>query len=63
MDKKKLAALTNSIVAEIAAKEGIEETEARTLLGIALRKSKDAVVKAAVAPQLTLAGSFPDASE
>lgn len=54
MDKKQLAAIVESIVLDVANSNGLEEAEARTLVGIALRKNKEAFVKAVVVPSLGL---------
>lgn len=61
MDKKQLTAIVDSIVADVAAQNGLEEAEARTLVGIMLRKSKDAVVKAVTSPTLGLVSNTPAA--
>lgn len=52
MDKKQLTAIVDGIVADVASKNGLEEMEARTLVGIMLRKSKEALVAAVVSPTL-----------
>jgi hypothetical protein len=54
MDKKQLTAIVDAIVAEVATTNGLEEGEARTLVGIALRKNKESFVKAVVVPTLGL---------
>lgn len=54
MDKKQLAAIIDSIVADVATGNGLEEGEARTLVGIALKKNKAAFVQAVVVPTLGL---------
>ena len=46
MDKKVLASIVDDIVKDTATAQGISEGEARALVGIVLRKSKDAIVKA-----------------
>lgn len=54
MDKKQLAAIVDAIVNEVASANGLEEGEARTLVGIALKKNKTAFVQAVVVPTLGL---------
>lgn len=54
MDKKELVAITEGIVKEIAAKHSLSEGEARTLVGIALRRNREAFISAVVVPQLGL---------
>lgn len=63
MDKKQLAAIVDGIVAAVAAQSGLEEGEARTLVGIALRKNKEAICSAVLIPTLGLVGTAPKASE
>ena len=55
MDKKVLIALVEEIVAAVAAKHGLEEVEARTLVGIALKKNRTAFENSVALPTLTLA--------
>lgn len=57
MDKKVLTGLVNDIVDAVKAKNGLEEGEARTLVGIALRKNKDAIVAAIANPMLVLSSA------
>lgn len=57
MDKKVLTGLVNDIVEAVRAKNGLEEGEARTLVGICLRKNKDAIVAAVINPLLVLASA------
>ncbi len=54
MDKKQLEAVVASIVADVATQNGLEESEARTLVGIALKKNKAAFISAVVVPTLGL---------
>lgn len=54
MDKKQLAAIVDGIVADVAAANTLEEGEARTLVGIALKKNRAAFVQAVVVPSLGL---------
>ena len=54
MDKKQMVALTDSITAEVASKLNVEEAEARTLLGITMKKNREAIVAAIVTPTLSL---------
>lgn len=54
MDKKILAGIVDGIVAEVAEKQGLTEGEARAMVGITLKKNKDAIVAAIVSPNLTL---------
>jgi hypothetical protein len=54
MDKKQLVAIIDAIVTEVATQNQLEEAEARTLVGIAIRKNKEAFVKAVVVPTLGL---------
>ena len=61
MDKKQLTAIVDEIIADVAKANGLEEAEARTLVGIALKKNRTAFVTAVVVPTLGLVGS-PTAS-
>lgn len=54
MDKKQLTAVIDGIVDEVAKANNLEEAEARTLVGIALKKNREAFVKAVVVPTLGL---------
>lgn len=54
MDKKQLTAVIDGIVDDVAKANSLEESEARTLVGIALKKNRDAFVKAVVVPTLGL---------
>lgn len=54
MDKKQLAAIVDTIVLDVAKTNSLEEGEARTLVGIALRRNKEAFVQAVVVPTLGL---------
>lgn len=56
MDKKTLDAIVTDIINDIAKTNGLEEAEARTLVGIALKKNKTAFVAAVVVPTLGLVG-------
>ena len=50
MDKKVLVGIINAIVAEIATENGLDEGEGRALVGIWLRKNREAVKRGALAP-------------
>lgn len=54
MDKKQLAAIVESIVNDVAAANTLEEGEARTLVGIALKRNRVAFVQAVIVPTLGL---------
>lgn len=54
MDKKQLEAVVASIVADVAAQHSLEESEARTLVGIALKKNRAAFISAVTTPTLGL---------
>ena len=62
MDKKQLTAVVDGIVEEVAKANGLEEAEARTLVGIALKKNRVAFVQAVVVPTLGLVGGPAAAS-
>lgn len=49
-----LVAIVEGIVTDVATANGLEEGEARTLVGIALKKNKAAFVQAVVVPSLGL---------
>lgn len=55
MDKKQLVALLETIVATVAERDGLEEAEARTFVGVALRTNKDAFIETIRIPKLTVA--------
>ncbi len=61
MNQKQLDAIVDSIVIAVAAQNGLEDGEARTLVGIALKKNKDAFVQAVLVPTLGLVGTAPKA--
>lgn len=50
MDKKVIAAVVESIVANVAAKQGLSDIEARALVGIFLRKNADNIVNMITVP-------------
>ncbi len=50
MDKKVLVGIVAGIVAEIATENQLEESESRALVGIWLRKNRDAIKRGALAP-------------
>ena len=52
MDKKVIVGIVMGIVAEVATKHGLEESEARTLVGLALKRNRDALVNAVALPTL-----------
>jgi len=54
MDKKQLVALLEEIVATVASRDGLNETEARTFVGVALRANKDAFIETIRIPKLTV---------
>lgn len=54
MDKKVLYGLMDEIVAQVAADNELEEQEARTFVGVALRRGKDAFLQTVVVPRLTV---------
>ncbi len=62
MDKKQLTAIIDGIVTDVAAAQGLEEGEARTLVGIALKKNKAAFISAVVVPTLGLVGGAAPAA-
>lgn len=53
MNKKQLAALTESMVEKVAAKNGCTEDEARTLVGLAIRRNMDQILNAVVMPDFS----------
>ncbi|MHA2083002.1 MAG: hypothetical protein ACXABD_04550 [Candidatus Thorarchaeota archaeon] len=55
MDKKVLYGLLDEIVSNVAENNTLNEVEARTFVGVALRRGKDAFLKTVVVPQLTVA--------
>ncbi len=62
MNQKQLDAVLEEIVNEVAKTNSLEEAEARTLVGIALKKNKAAFVQAVVVPTLGIvAASQPTA--
>lgn len=50
MDKKALYKLADEIVTNVATKHGIEESEARALVGLLLKTNRDAIVSAVALP-------------
>ena len=46
MDKKQLYAVIDSIVEEVKTTQNLEESEARTFVGVALRRNREAFIKA-----------------
>ena len=56
MDKKVLYGLLDSIVEEVAKNEGLEEQEARTFVGVALRRNREAFISTVVVPTLVVQG-------
>ncbi len=52
MDKKTLDLIVADIINTVATQNGLEEAEARTLVGIALKKNKTAFIAAVVVPTL-----------
>ena len=50
MDKKVLVGLINSIIAEVAAENGVKEESARTLVGIWIEKNWEFIKRGALAP-------------
>jgi hypothetical protein len=54
LDKKQLTGIVDGLVAKVASANGLEEAEARTLVGIALRKNAEVLVQAIVNPTLSL---------
>lgn len=55
MDKKIFNGITENLVNAVKDKANLTETEARALVGIALRRSQDALVASIVAPTASLA--------
>lgn len=55
MDKKVLAAIGEDIVAKVMEKNGIEESEARALVGGLIRRLSAQIVEKIAPPTLTLA--------
>lgn len=62
MDKKQLVALLEEIVATVAKDNDLEEVEARTFVGVALRRGRDAFLQTVVVPRLTVAAPEADAA-
>ena len=58
MDKKVLAAIIDGIVAKVATEAGLDEGEARAMVGIALKKNSDNFVKAIADKAAALAGTL-----
>jgi hypothetical protein len=54
MDKKVLTAIVSSMVEQVVAENGISESEARALVGMALRKLSSKVVEACKAPEVSV---------
>lgn len=54
MDRKTLNAIIDSLIVDVALEQGLEKEEAQTMLGIALKKNREAIVKAVVVPTLGL---------
>jgi len=50
MDKKVIRGIVDSIVAEIAAENGLDEAEGRAVVGIWLRKNRDVIKRGALTP-------------
>jgi hypothetical protein len=55
MDKKQLVALLEEIVEQVRTDNELEEAEARTFVGVALRRGKAAFLQTVVVPQLAVA--------
>ena len=54
MDKKQLYAVIDAIVEEVKTTQNLEESEARTFVGVALRRNREAFIKAVVIPTLAI---------
>ncbi|MDB4490235.1 hypothetical protein N9045_01825 [bacterium] len=54
MDKKELAALLADIVTKVAENNELSEAEARTFVGVALRRNKEDFVASVSVPTLTV---------
>ncbi len=61
MNQKQLDAIVLDLVKGVALQSGIEEGEARTLVGIALKKNRAALLDAILIPTLGLVGTAPRA--
>lgn len=59
MDKKVIAAVVESIVANVAAKQGLSDIEARALVGIFLRKNTDNIVNMITVPNFATPATTP----
>lgn len=59
MNQKQLDAVLADIVTAVATQNGLDEGEARTLVGIALKKNKEAFINAVVVPTLGLIARQP----
>lgn len=57
MDKKQLHALIDGIVDQVAKDNGLEESEARVFVGVALRLNREAFLATVNIPRLSLAGT------
>lgn len=54
MDKKMMTALINGIIDEVAVRNGLSEDEARTLVGMCLRRNKECLIQAVCIPGLAV---------
>ena len=63
MDKKQLVALLEEIVTTVAEDNGLNEAEARTFVGVALRANKDAFIETIRIPRLTIAKGTETAAD
>lgn len=61
MDKKDIYGLLDEIIANVASNNQLNEVEARTFVGVALRRGKEAFLKTVIVPQLTVAEPRNDA--
>ncbi len=59
MDKKQLQAIVDGVVKEVATANKLEEMEARTLVGIMIRRNKEVFVRVAVSPTLRVVEDCP----
>lgn len=62
MNQKQLDEVLAGIVSEVAKANGLEEAEARTLVGIALKKNKAAFIQAVVVPTLGIVATSTPAA-
>lgn len=57
MDKKQIYGLIDEIIAEVMGKEGLEESEARVFVGVALKRNRKAFLDTVCVPTLAVVGA------